>query len=152
MDMKNNKYLFFFLMLFLLGTTYASENILIERYEQWNHPVLTVLKRYDISLYKVSYSQDGTCPTFYAKFKYDPKSPPPNSSFNYKRAYQELFKANSSFPYALVDEERNIKVNVGWLDEKQQNMFILLGEASSPSLCNNGNSRFDNDLKELYVH
>jgi hypothetical protein len=133
MTIKNWKFVFLMLLLTHLKITVASENIQIERYEKWDHPVLSVFKKYNVSLYKVSYSKNGNCPTFYANFYNNPSSP---SSYNfYNKFYEEILKANSSFPYALVDKQDNLKINVGWSDKNRKKMVFDTDKASSPSLC-----------------
>jgi len=100
------------LLLMLLNVADASGKILIERYENWSHPVLVVFKKYGITLYKVSYSADGTCPTFYAKFKYSPDVRAPGAN-DFHKVYFDTLMANSFYPYTLVDEEDDIRINVG---------------------------------------
>ena len=126
------------LLLTILNTTAASANkILVERYENWTHPVLDVFKKYGLTLYKISYSKDGTCPTFYAKFKYspDPRAPDPES---FHRVYYETLKANSSFPFAFVDEEDDMRINVGWDNAKKRIMRVDIAKANTVSTCLNG--------------
>lgn len=130
---------------FFLGSSYAADKVLIERYEAWEHPVLAVFKKYEISLYKVSYSQDGTCPTFYAKLKYCPDPHAPVSQIYYDKIYYEILKANSFFPYALVSELDNLRINVGWADKKKEHLFIRLEKANTPSLCKDGTMNPDDE-------
>jgi len=103
----------------------------------WSHPVLLVFKEYGISLYKVSYSKDGTCPTFYAKFKYSPDPRAPGEAAFHK-VYFDTLKANSFFPYTLVDEEDGIQINVGWENKAKHIMKVNMGKVASPSICKNG--------------
>ncbi|CEG56770.1 hypothetical protein [Legionella fallonii] len=126
------------IMLFIvLDTSNAAKKILVERYENWNHPVLLVFKKYGISLYKVSYSKDGTCPTFYAKFKYSPDPRAPGEA-DFHKVYFDTLKANSFFPYALVDEEDDMRINVGWENKAKHIMNVDMSKAASPSTCKNG--------------
>lgn len=118
-----------------------SKNIQVEQDEQWNHPVLAVLQKHNISLYKVSYSQDGRCPTFYVKFKYHPLNTE-NDTYS-KQAYSEILEANSSFPYAIVDKEHNFKVNIGFRDKAKTMNIIRSSDVSSPSTCLDGKSSPD---------
>lgn len=139
--------IFFYILLFSVHfTTYGSaEKIVVERYEQWSHPVLAVFKKYGISLYKVSYSLDGTCPTFYARLKYCPDPRAPVSEIYYKKIYMAILKANSFFPYALVSEEDNLRINVGWRDKERHELFVQSDKAVSPSLCKNGQGNPDDE-------
>jgi hypothetical protein len=132
MTIKQWKFVFLILLLTYLKITVASENIQVERYEKWDHPVLAVFKKYNVSLYKVSYSKNGTCPTFYANFDNNPSSP---SSYTfYNKFYEEILEANSSFPYALVDKQDNLKINVGWSDKNRKKMVFDTDKALSPAL------------------
>lgn len=139
------KIFFFFLLLINFNAADARAKILISRYENWKHPVEKVFKKYDMSLYKVHYSKDGTCPTFYAQFKYSPNSKVKNP-IDYKQVYAELFKANYNFPYALVDEKENLKINVGWQDATKENISVSTAKPSSLSTCRgNNHANIDDD-------
>lgn len=133
----NIKLILFLSTIVLSGMASASEMILVERYENWNHPVLSVFKEYGISLYKVSYSKDGTCPTFYAKFKYSPDPRAPDAE-TFHKLYSDTLKANAYFPYAFVDEEDNMRINVGWDDKAKTIMKVDMDKAASISSCRNG--------------
>ncbi len=122
-----------FLFLFI-NYAAASEFILVEKYENWNHPVLAVFNKYGISLYKVSYSKDGTCPTFYAKFKYSPDPRAPDAD-NFHKVYFDTLKANSFFPYSIVDEEDDMRINVGWENKNKKIMRVDIAKADTASLC-----------------
>ncbi|MDR3503256.1 MAG: hypothetical protein P4L79_11825 [Legionella sp.] len=148
---KDKIKIFFYLLLFFVHfTAYGSaEKIVVERYENWSHPVLAVFKKYGISLHKVSYSPDGTCPTFYAKLKYCPDPRAPVSEIYYKKIYIAILKANSFFPYALVSEEDNLRINVGWRDKEHQKLFVQSDKAASFSLCKNGQGNPDDETFEI---
>lgn len=118
-----------------------SKNIQVEQHEKWDHPVVPVLQKHNISLYKVSYSKDGTCPTFHVKFKYDPLGT--KYSKYSKKAYDEILVANSSFPYAIVDKDHNFKVNVGFRDKAKTIKIVRSADVSSPSTCLDGSSSPD---------
>lgn len=118
------------LLFVFLNIADATDKILIERYENWSHPVLAVFKKYGISLYKVSYSIDGKCPTFYAKFKYSPDTRTPDAD-SFHKVYYETFVANSYFPYVLVDEEDDMRINVGWKDKAKRIFKVDMDNASS---------------------
>lgn len=124
-------------MFIVFDVTHAAEKILVERYENWSHLVMAIFKKYGISIYKVSYSKDGTCPTFYAKFKYSPDPRAPDAEAFHK-VYFDTLKANSYFPYAFVDEEDDMRINVGWEDKERTIMEVGIGKAASISSCNNG--------------
>ena len=122
---------------FAWSLAYASDKILVERYEQWNHPVVPILKKYGIALYKVSYSEDGAYPIFWGSFKYasDPRAADPET---FGTIYSELLKANSNFPYALVDKEDNVRINVGWKDKEHKVLDVQLDYAFPDSACKKG--------------
>lgn len=124
-----------------LNIVVPSKKMRVEQHQKWNHPVLPVLQKHNISLYKVKYSKDGTCPTFYVKFKYYPLSPE-NDKFS-KKAYAEILDANSSFPYAIVDKDHNFKVNVGFGDKARTINIVRSADVSSPSTCLDGSSSPD---------
>lgn len=111
--------------------------ILVERYENWSHPVLLVFKQYGITLYKISYSKDGTCPTFYAKFKFSPDPRAPDAE-SFHKVYFAVLKANSFYPYAFVDEEDDMRINVGWENKEKKTMRVDIKKADSISSCRNG--------------
>lgn len=125
------------LLLMIFNVSAASEKIQVARYENWNHPVLAVFKKYGITVNKVSYSVDGTCPTFYAKFKYSPDPRAPDAR-SFHKIYFEALKANSLFPYALVDEEDDMRINVGWENWTKKIMRVDIAKVSSVSTCMNG--------------
>lgn len=135
---QNLSFIFFILLLVILKNSIAAENILVARYDNWHHPVLKVFKKYNIELYKVSYSQRGTCPTFFAKFKYSPDPRGPASDLYFNKIYAEILNANSNFPYALVDKLDNLKINVGLRDKEKSEMVVNIGKASSLSTCLDG--------------
>lgn len=128
---------FFFIAVLLcspLKEAVAADKILVERYENWNHPVLVIFKQYGVSLYKISYSRDGKYPTFYATFKYSPDPRAPDAD-NFHKIYFDILKANSYFPYALIDEEDGIRINVGWKSKEKRTIFVDIGNVSSNSTC-----------------
>lgn len=143
------RYLILFVLLLISLTLSASEKIQVERYEKWDHPILAVFKKYNISLYKVSYSKDGTCPTFHAKFEYNPDPHTPASDMYYDTVYREILKANSFYPYALVDEQDNLRINVGFEDKTKAVMMVHLDKANSPSTCKDGSGNPDNEAFTL---
>lgn len=127
-----------FIMLFILINKVEAENkIFVERYENWSHPVLAIFKKYGITLYKVSYSKDGLCPTFYAKFKYSPDPRAPDAE-SFHKLYFDTLKANSYFPYSLVDEDDDMRINIGWEDKAKTIMKVDIARAASISTCNKG--------------
>lgn len=140
MVIKTKIIMYLFMILFLSNISEAAEKILIERYEHWNHPILAVFKKYGITLYKVSYSPDGKCPTFYGKFKYSPDTRDPMAKA-FQKVYFEALKANSFFPYVLVDQEEDILINVSWEDRKRTIMVVDMQQTNSVSICNNGKKK-----------
>jgi hypothetical protein len=91
--------------------------------------MLAILKENGFSVYKISFSPDGKCPTFYATSQYDPLRA---SEFN--RFYIKALKKNSNFPYAIAVKEDGVKINVGYLP-KEEGYLISMKKYSSPSTC-----------------
>lgn len=120
----------FLLLATTVSVTYSAPKILISRYQNWSHPVLNVFNRYSLSLYKIRYCEDGTCPIFYLNFKHSP-APDAPKIINYHNIYFELLKANFDNPYVLIDKADNLKINVGWEDEAKIWMKVNLSKASS---------------------
>lgn len=131
-NMKFLRVLFFFLTVLTINPSEASEKFLIERYEKWDHPILTVFKKYGIFPYKITYSKDGRCPVFHAKFKRSPDLNAPYADELYK-VYAEALEANHDFPYTLISIEDDIKINVGWKDGVSRKIELV--KASSPTTC-----------------
>ena len=123
----------FLIMATTLNVAHSATKILISRYKNWSHPVLNVFKKYGLSLYKIRFSEDGTCPTFYLNFKHSP-APGAQNNTDYQNVYFEILKANFGYPYVLVDKKDNLKINVGWYDESKKIMSVNLAKASSSSL------------------
>jgi hypothetical protein len=140
MDTITWKTLFIFIV---SQTSNARAKILISQHENWSHAVEKVFNKYNISLYKIHFSKDGTCPTFYANFESSP-NPKTASAIDYQKIYSEILKANANWPYALVDKKENIKINVGWTDKTRKVMAVDFNKASSPSTCK-GNSHANID-------
>ncbi|WP_147279848.1 hypothetical protein [Legionella worsleiensis] len=128
------KVLLFLLCILNIQISGAAPKILIKRYENWSHPVLSVFKKNRINLSKVSYSVDGTCPTFHV-ILYKNHEVKDLTTPDYNSLYSELLKANSYFPYALVDEKYNVKINVGWRDKNHKTMAVDVKKMPSVSLC-----------------
>lgn len=131
-----NKYQDRILLLKNLKLSVSSKDIQVDEPKEVNHPVLPVLQKHNILLERVVYSQEGKCPTFHVKFKIYPLSTQLDEYS--KKAYAEILEANSSFPYALVDEESNFKVNVGFSDKAKTQITIRSAEISSPTTCLDG--------------
>lgn len=62
----------FLLLATTLNVADSATKILISRYTNWNYLVLGVFNKCNQFLFKISFSQDGTCPTFYLNFKLFP--------------------------------------------------------------------------------
>jgi hypothetical protein len=92
--------------------------------------VLKELHPYGITPYKISYSIDGTFPTFYANFKYSPDPRAPDAE-SFHKVYFEALKANSYYPYAIVNEKDGMRINVGWEDRAKRIMKVDLGKTTS---------------------
>ncbi|MFJ1269580.1 hypothetical protein ACD661_13520 [Legionella lytica] len=108
--MKIFIFLLFNLLPLSLNSHAEAVHIQIERQERFNHPVLKIFKKHDVSLQKIRYSADGTCPIFYVTFGQSPRIHNPGA------IYEKLLKANS-IPYALVDKHNKLMINVGWTDD-----------------------------------
>lgn len=121
MIIKFWKLLLFFLGFITLTTNAATAKILIEKEVTWSHPLLNVFKKHEISLSKIRYFSDGTCPAFHVSFKASPK----DQDFN--KTYEDILKANSNFPYALVDKKDKLMINVGWSNDIPSKMNVDIG-------------------------
>lgn len=132
MIIKIWKFLLYCIWLSSLTTNAGTASILIEKEVSWSHPVLDVFKKHAISLSKIRYFSDGTCPVFFVDFKTSPKT----QDFN--KAYGEILKANSNFPYALVDKKNNLMINVGWNDDIPSTMDADVGAIVTIPQCNEG--------------
>ena len=64
---------------------------------------------------------------------------------NFQNIYSEILKANSYFPYALVDKKNNLRINVGYENRKNIKMHVDIDKATSPSLCKDGKNHADDD-------
>lgn len=119
----------------------SPKNVESEYPKKISHPVLAVLKKHNITLKKISYSKDGSCPTFHVTFDIYPLST--EADEHSEKVYSEILKANLSFPYAIVDEDNNFKVNVGFGDRDKTIKLIRSAPVSSPSTCLDGSSSPD---------
>lgn len=107
------------------------DGVLIERHERWKHPVLSIFNKYGFLLNKVSYSMDGTFPTFYIALKY-----PKNLALDSKAAekiYVEIIKANSNFPYAIMSQDEKMRIDVGWKDKAKKTIKIDINKGTKTS-------------------
>lgn len=134
MENKIRNLCIFLLLATTLNVAHSATKMVVSRYKNWSHPVLSIFNKYELSLYKISFSEDGTCPTFFLNFKHSPV-PGAQHFIDYQNVYSEILKANFGFPYALVDKEDNLKINVGWYDENKKIMDVNLAKATSGSLC-----------------
>ena len=114
------------------ATNVGSKEIFIEKEVNWKHPVLDFFKKYEISLSRIRYFSNGTCPVFHVAFKSSPK----NQDLN--KMYAELLKANSNFPYALVDKKDDLMINVGWSDDLPSKMVIDISKIFPTPDCDEG--------------
>jgi uncharacterized protein len=131
-----NKYQDRILQLKILKSSVLLKEIPDDEPKEVNHPVFPVLQKHNIILKKVVYSKDSKCPTFHVKFKIYPLSTQLDEYS--KKAYAEILAANSSFPYALVDEEHHFKVNVGFRDKAKTLITVRSAEISAPTTCLDG--------------
>lgn len=78
----------------------------------WEHPVKLVLQQNSIEIKKLELTKDKTYPTFFVKFPeyFD------EEYFIFK-IVNEITKANAYWDYTLIDESRNIKIEV--LNDKE---------------------------------
>lgn len=114
-----------------------AQNIVVERYEKWHHPILAVFKKYGLTLYKISYSKDGKCPRFYAKFKYA-TAEMGSLGAEFHKLYFAAFEANSESPYILVNKEDNELISVGWDDKEKRIFSVDMKDISSKIHCKTG--------------
>jgi hypothetical protein len=131
MNIKKWSHLFFIAFFISFKTVSAAQNIIVEHYKHWHHPTLTILKRYGFSVYKISYSPDGKCPTFYAKSQFDPLM----ASKEFSNVYIKVLKANSNYPYAIAIKDRNVKINVDQIPKKKKSYLISKKKYNFPSTC-----------------
>ncbi|MDR3503257.1 MAG: hypothetical protein P4L79_11830 [Legionella sp.] len=68
---------------------------------------------YDISLYEVHYSQNGKYPIFYVNFK-NSMTPKTICSPYFYKIGTEILKANSFYPYEIIDKKDNLKIQIRW--------------------------------------
>ena len=134
MDIKVSHYACILLCIFSFGSAWSSKKIRVERYENWSHPILKIFKQYGISVYKISYSPDGKCATFFADFKYSPDTRAPDAA-SFAKVYYKALKANSLYPYALVYKEEDMRINVGWEKGQERVWTVEMDSAQSSSLC-----------------
>lgn len=131
---KKWKLLFSIMLFFSTQEIFAAEEIIVERYENWHHPVLAVFKKYRLLLNKIDYSMDKKCPTFNMEKMYDPFIGSRDSKLH--DIYYETLKANSYFPYA-IDDKIN-RINVGWKDKEKIFLAVDVKKSGSKSLCRYG--------------
>lgn len=138
------------LLLFFVEIKLAvAEKSLVEQDELDNLVVSEVFKDYDIPLYKVSYSKDGKCPTFYVQLKQ--ALPEKNAQDNdIPKIYFEILRVNGYLPYALVDEQKDLKINVGWSNNTPKEIIITRVNARSSSSClgTTQSSKFIDSIKQ----
>lgn len=120
------------LLLLTISLKVVSKTIIIEKEINWKHPVLDVFKKHGISLSKIRYFGDNTCPIFYVDFNTSSKKNNMNS------AYEDILKANFNFPYALIDKKKKLMINVGWSDEKPSKITVNSSAIYSYPNCEEG--------------
>ena len=103
-----------------------------EKKINWQHPVLNAFKKHGISLRKIRYLGDGTCPVFYADFETSPKNR------SYYDAYTEILAGNYNFPYAIVDTKNKLMINVGWGSHIPKRMLVSFDPISPHPACLGG--------------
>lgn len=117
--------------------TTTATNIIVERYENWKHPVLKVLKKHSTGLYKVHYSKDGKYPIFCVRLRGDPQITINDHELG--KLYLDTLKANFDYPYAFVDKKygtgHGIRVNVHWIDEGKTQFRRVIDLSAPISLC-----------------
>lgn len=121
----------------------AVDQIPVERYENWGHPILAIFKKYNFTVQKVNYLTDKTCPIFYGKFRYDPATGALNSELD--EIYYKALKANSYFPYVLIDKSRDLRINVGWKDKQKTQLVVNMYKAAYQSKCRYGGEDYINE-------
>lgn len=146
MILKNYKLIPLLTMLMFLPSTRAARNIIVERYEKLQHPILNVFKEYGLTLYKVSYVENGMCPIFYVKFKYGAIEIGSDDYNKFDKLYYDLFKANSKSPYILINKQEDFVMNVGWRNKEKQIFTADMEEPSAILNCKTGMTKKKNIL------
>jgi|GEM_PF-3927817 len=124
----------FFLLLIAASFCYADvkEKNPIGRSNEPENPVLTIFKEQGVVLYKTDYLEGNKCPSFYVKFRFDPRT---STDSYFRRLYVDVFSANSEKPYSLVDEEDDLRINVGWRGRFERVMDVSFDKAAAKPKC-----------------
>ncbi len=75
----------------------------------WQHPTKSVLIDSGTKILKVQICNGGKYPVFTVSFPYDPRT---ETGDYFGPLYTNLAKANGFWPYALVDQEDNLIIEV----------------------------------------
>lgn len=98
---------------------WADSVTVITDIHKWRHPVKTIFKKYQVKLYKLELYRNKTYPVFYVRLPYDPHFAHNDRFFT--PFYHETLKANGFWDYALVDQQANVKIAIGW-DKRTKTM------------------------------
>jgi hypothetical protein len=87
-----------------------SQASIITDVSSWSHPAKAVFLRHKVKLTKVEVSTEKPSYTFHVTFPYDPQSSATASYFN--KLYAEISAAVGGSPYALLDEQDRLRIEV----------------------------------------
>ena len=88
-----------------------------------------------VPVYKLTYSKNNLCRTFYIQLTEVFFSGKTVQAQDLPPIYFRLLRDNTYLPFALVDEQQDIKINVGWSYTSPRELIITRGKASSESTC-----------------
>jgi hypothetical protein len=104
---------------FFNATIASADDVkIITNITAWNHPVINILQKNKIVLYKVELHNKNYA-IFYVKFPYDPRFAH-NDNF-FKPLYYETLKANGFWDYAFIDRSFDCRIKVTW-DKKSKTL------------------------------
>jgi hypothetical protein len=85
--------------------------------KQWSHPTRRVLDHAHVELRKVELCNHDLYPIFTVRFTYDPMMGPNDKYFS--KLYADMFAANGSHPFSLVDYSSNVVVQIEVTGKKE---------------------------------
>ena len=97
--------------------------------------VSLVFKEEHIPAFKLTNSKNNVCRTFYVQLTDVFFSGKTKQVNDLPPIYFEILRYNSYLPFALVDEQKDLKINVGWTKNAPKKLIVTRGKASSESTC-----------------
>jgi hypothetical protein len=88
-----------------------------------------------IPVYKLTYSKNNLCRTFYTKLTDVFFTGKTVQVQDLPPIYFRLLRDNTYLPFALVDEQQDMKINVGWSNKTPKELVITRGKSNSDSTC-----------------